>query len=122
MADTTTLAAQLQGETVSGDFLLQLAERNALPNHPALVYAGPVDAMNSTTRRIPQLGLMGYDLPAAPSNSSCLAWTRSGPHCSVQRLRCTSPNTSKPRSTRGGRQSTTSFSGSRTIRSPTPTS
>lgn len=66
MADTTTtLSDTLQTETVTGDFLLLLAERNALPNHPALHYGGSVDAANSATKRVPHYGLMGYDLPAA---------------------------------------------------------
>ncbi len=66
MADTTTtLSAVLQSETVTGDFLLLLAERNALPNHPALHYSGSIDAADSTTKRVPQLGLMGYDRPTA---------------------------------------------------------
>jgi len=66
MADTTTsMTDVLQGETVTGDFLLLLADREALPNHPALHYGGSVDAQNSATKRVPHIGLMGYDLPAA---------------------------------------------------------
>ena len=66
MADTTTsLAATLQAQRVTGDFLLLLAERNALPNHPALHYSGNVDAADSTTKRVPHFGLLGYNLPTA---------------------------------------------------------
>ena len=66
MSDTTTsLAATLQTQKVTGDFLLLLAERNALPNHPALHYSGSVDAADSTTKRVPHFGLMGYDRPVA---------------------------------------------------------
>lgn len=66
MADTTTtLAATLQTETVSGDMLMQLADREALPEHPALFYAGSVDAANSATKRVPELNLGGGQLPQA---------------------------------------------------------
>lgn len=66
MADTTTTMTDiLQSQALTGDFLLLLADREALPSHPALHYSGSVDAMNSTTKRIPHLGLDGFDRPAA---------------------------------------------------------
>jgi hypothetical protein len=48
-------------EVLSGDFLLLLADRNALPNHPALYKAEDFSGMGSSTIKIPQIGLMGYN-------------------------------------------------------------
>lgn len=65
MAENTTssLADLFVSETVDGDFLMLLADRDALPEHPALFGLRPVDASGSMTRKVPHLGLMGYDLP-----------------------------------------------------------
>ena len=49
---TETLAAQVQ---------LLLADRNALGNHPALMYVGDASGTPSLTKKISQLGWLGYD-------------------------------------------------------------
>lgn len=48
-------------EVLTGDFLLLLADRNALPNHPALYQAPDIVGLGSSTIKIPQIGLMGYN-------------------------------------------------------------
>ncbi len=58
-----SLSDLFSAETVSGDFLMLLADRAALPNHPALYYDGPIDGTGSNTSKVPHIGLGGYDLP-----------------------------------------------------------
>jgi len=48
-------------EVLSGLYLLKLADRNALPNHPAIHYAGDASGSGSTTVKIPAIGWIGYD-------------------------------------------------------------
>lgn len=57
----SNLGDALVSEVLSGDFLLLNADRNALPNHPALYKAEDFSGMGSSTIKIPQVGLMGYD-------------------------------------------------------------
>jgi len=52
-------------EVLSNMFLLKLADRNALPAHPAIHYAGDLGASGSTTVKIGAIGWMGYDPLAA---------------------------------------------------------
>ena len=59
----SSLSDIMDTSVVSGDFLLLLADRAALPMHPALYYDGPVDGTGSSTSKVPHLGLGGYDLP-----------------------------------------------------------
>lgn len=65
----SVLADQRVAEVLSQDYMLLAAERQSLPNHPALVYggdfAGSGAGVDSADRKIPILGFMGYDLPAA---------------------------------------------------------
>jgi hypothetical protein len=51
-------------EVLGGDYLLLLADRNALPNHPALMYVGDVAGRGSNVIKVPHIGLFGYDLAA----------------------------------------------------------
>ena len=62
-------------EALSAEILLLLADRNALPNHPAILYAGDAQGRGSAVLKIPQLGLMGYDLLAATGDGSAVANT-----------------------------------------------
>jgi len=62
-------------EALSGEYLLLLADRNALPNHPALLYLGDSAGETSLTKKISQLGLMGYDLLAAVGDGSTVGNT-----------------------------------------------
>ena len=58
-AGDLTVAAALPNK-----FLLLLADRNALPAHPAIVagYAGSVSGRGSAVLKVSHAGLMGYDL------------------------------------------------------------
>jgi hypothetical protein len=62
------LTDQRLAAVMTEDYLLLAADRNALPSHPAILYAGDfagsgAGASASSVRKIPLLGLMGYDLP-----------------------------------------------------------
>ncbi len=48
-------------EVLSTEFLFLLASRDALPNHPALMYAGDAREKGSRVFKVPHIGLMGYD-------------------------------------------------------------
>lgn len=67
------IADLMTAEVISSEYLLLLAEREDILNHPALVYAGA--ASGSNVVKVPQIGLMGYDLLAAGSEGSALANT-----------------------------------------------
>jgi len=58
------LTDQRTVEILDGQVLQLLADRSALPNHPALYYAGDLAGSGSTTIKVPFVGLDGYDLPA----------------------------------------------------------
>lgn len=64
-------------ENVSGDFLMMIADRRALPEHPALRagYRGSINGLLSTTLRIPHAGLMGYDIAGAVAENAQVANT-----------------------------------------------
>lgn len=71
MGDTTTTLGDLYAsEVISAEFVLTLADRNALPNHTALFYAGPVDASGSMVRKVPHVGIGGADQPTAVSEGA----------------------------------------------------
>jgi hypothetical protein len=79
MADEITfsslLANQAESEILSGLYLMALADRNALPAHPALFRVPGVAGRGSITQKIPQIGLMGYDLLASTGDGSAVANT-----------------------------------------------
>lgn len=62
-------------EALSAEILLLLQDRNALPNHPALVFAGDAVGRGSAVLKIPAIGLQGYDLLSAPGDGSAVANT-----------------------------------------------
>ena len=62
-------------EALSAEYLLLLADRNALPAHPALVYGGDAMGRGSVVLKIPQIGLLGYDLLSATGDGSTVANT-----------------------------------------------
>jgi hypothetical protein len=65
-------------EAITNAYLLLLADRQALPQHPALFYAGSIGAAvgaSSNTLKVPHIGLMGYDLAASTSDGSAVANT-----------------------------------------------
>lgn len=63
ISDITTV------ETVTAEYLLLVADRRALPNHPALYYAGAIDSRMSNVIKVPHLGLMGYDTASQNSET-----------------------------------------------------
>jgi hypothetical protein len=64
-------------EAITNAYLLLLADRMALPQHPALFYAGSIGAAaRSNTLKVPHVGLLGYDVPtSATSDGSAVANT-----------------------------------------------
>jgi hypothetical protein len=60
---------------ISAEYLLLLADRNALPNHPALMYAGSIDGRGSNVIKVPHIGLMGYDSMSQTADGSAVANT-----------------------------------------------
>jgi len=62
-------------ETLSAAIVLLLADRVALPNHEALIYAGDLADTGSKVTKIRELGLMGYDGAAATSEGTAVANT-----------------------------------------------
>lgn len=62
-------------QALSAEILLLLADRNALPNHPALVYAGDAVGRGSAVLKVPSVGLGGYDLLSAPGDGNAVANT-----------------------------------------------
>lgn len=66
MATTYANVADLRtAEALSAEFLMLLADRGALMNHAALVYAGDAAGSGSATVKVPHIGLGGYDLLAS---------------------------------------------------------
>jgi hypothetical protein len=58
------LGDQRLAEVLSGFVLMSLADRTALQQHPAILYVGDFAGRGSSTIKIPQVGLDGYDLPS----------------------------------------------------------
>jgi hypothetical protein len=74
------LADQRLTETLSGDYLMLITDRNALPKHPALYYGGDLYGTGSTTKKFPHIGLWAYDLPVATADGAAVgntAWSDS---------------------------------------------
>lgn len=64
------LTDQRTTEVLDGQFMQLLADRSALPQHPALYYAGDLAGSGSTTKKIPFVGMFGYDLPTARADGA----------------------------------------------------
>jgi hypothetical protein len=62
-------------EALSAEYLMLLADRNALPNHPALLKIGRGNGLGSSVLKTPELGLMGYDLLTSTGDGSAVANT-----------------------------------------------
>jgi hypothetical protein len=72
----SSLSDLLVASVLDGNYVLLLAERNALPNHPALYRASMViDGAGSNVIKVPHLGLMGYDLPAQLADGATVGST-----------------------------------------------
>lgn len=57
------LANHRTAEALNAEYLMLGADRNALPNHPALFYAGDLHGFPTATKKIPHASIMGRDLP-----------------------------------------------------------
>jgi hypothetical protein len=71
------LADQTTTEVLSAKVLFLLADRNAMPNHPALAagYQGEIQGRGSRVLKVPHVGIMGYNLLATASEGSGTANT-----------------------------------------------
>jgi hypothetical protein len=69
----SSIADLRTAEALTAEFLLLLADRNALPNHPALVYTGGGGGLGSSVLKVPEVGLMGYNLMASTSDGSAVS-------------------------------------------------
>lgn len=68
-------ADQLTVEILSTEYMLLLASRDALDNHPALMYIGDVFGQGSKVIKLSSVGLMGYDRPVAGTEGSAASNT-----------------------------------------------
>lgn len=66
------LTDQRVAEILNAEYLRLAADRNALPNHPALVYAGDFKGVPSRSRKIALIGIDGYDLPGPVAEGASL--------------------------------------------------
>jgi hypothetical protein len=57
-------------EALAARFVLLLAERGIIIDHPALMYAGNISGRGSAVLKVPQIGLMGYDLLAVDTSEN----------------------------------------------------
>ncbi len=71
----SSLGDLLTSEVLNGEVVLLLAERNYLPNHPAIFMAEPIDGSGSSTRKVSHVGLFAYDLPAALADGATVSLT-----------------------------------------------
>lgn len=69
LGDLTTAAR------LSAEILLLLADRTALPAHPAVKYVGSVSGSGSNVIQVPHVGLMGYDLMSATNEGTAVTNT-----------------------------------------------
>ena len=58
------LANERTAETLTGDFLFNLTDRNMLPAHDALLYWKDFRGLGTTTVKIPIINFLGFDLPS----------------------------------------------------------
>lgn len=73
MATTYANIADLRtAEALSAEFLMLLADRGSLMNHPALVYAGNAAGSGSAAVKVPHIGMGGYDLLASVADGAAV--------------------------------------------------
>lgn len=68
----SVLSDQRVAAVLSAAYLRMVAERQALPNHPALLYAGDTTGSGSDTITVPVRGLGGRDLPSTVADGDDL--------------------------------------------------
>ena len=69
----SNLTDQITSEVLTGEFLLALADRCALPNHPALFQLPDINGGGSQVLKTPQVGLMGYDKMVSTGEASTVS-------------------------------------------------
>ncbi len=69
------LSDQTTTEVLAGQYLLLLADRNAVPSHPAIKYMGSANGRGSNVIKVPHIGLLGYDLAALTSEGTAVTNT-----------------------------------------------
>lgn len=62
-------------EAASAEYLLTLANRDALPNHPALFYAGKINDTLSNVIKIPHYAIAGATRPAQTPDAQAVGYT-----------------------------------------------
>lgn len=67
---TGNLGDILASEVLSGHVELLLADRGALPNHPALIELAGLEGRGSATVKVSTVGLMGFNLPVTTAEGS----------------------------------------------------
>lgn len=60
---------------IDTNYVLLLAERNALPNHPALFFTRPIDRLATNVIVVPHIGLDGYNLPGTVADGATVGLT-----------------------------------------------
>lgn len=76
MANETTYALfsdPLLAEQLATEMIMLLSDREQLPAHDALLYAGDLAGRGSATLKVSQLGLDGYELPASTAEGVAVA-------------------------------------------------
>lgn len=66
------LADARTAEVLSTNFLLLAADRNALPQHPALAYDGDYARLGTRTRKVPHFGWGGYSRPQVVADGAAV--------------------------------------------------
>jgi hypothetical protein len=77
------IANLVLAEMLNGIYLQKLADRNALPNHPALLYVGDANMKGSKTWKIPHSDLEGYNMLAQTADGAEVANTALSPGAST---------------------------------------
>lgn len=75
MADTfyaNVTTDQRVAEILNGEYLRLAADRNALPNHPALAYGGDFQGLGTMTKKVALVGIDGYDLPTSVAEGAAI--------------------------------------------------
>lgn len=62
-------------QAIDTDYVLLLAERLSLPNHPALYYTRAIDRLATNVVKVPHLGLNAYNLPATVADGAMVGNT-----------------------------------------------
>lgn len=62
-------------EALNSEYLELIADRRALPQHPALMYQGRINDMKSNVVKVSHVGLRGYDIMSQTADGSAVSNT-----------------------------------------------